>query len=517
MQSALLLAIVITWLTIVKGQCSIDPEDRTDCFLGDQVTCESAGCCWSPTAPGGLPWCFYPSSGASHRTTYVHLFEWSWSDIALECEEFLGPNNFTGVQVSPPQEHRILYANGERPWWERYQPVSYQLESRSGTREQFIDMVQRCNAAGVEIYVDAVINHMTGVVTNTEYGTAGSSFGYYQYPIYSWNDFHHNSDYPGQPNCQINSGDYANDAWRVRHCDLSGLVDLDTGSTYVQTTIGNYLADMVSIGVKGFRIDAAKHMEPSDLEGILKRVPDAFIYQEVIDLGNEAVKYEDYLYLGSLAEFLYGARLSDMFRYYSLSSLYNFGEAWGFMPSAKAQSFIENHDNERGHGAGGNVLTYKDGQLYNLANIFMLGWPYGYAQVMSSYVIRNTDHGPPSSPVWQNGRNTCFDSGSQWVCQHRWENIVSMVKFRSVTHGEPVVNWWSNSNNQIAFGRGSKGFVAINKETFAMNVRLQTSMPPGTYCDIIASTNSTCVSVTVDASSYVQVNIQSWGAFAIHV
>jgi len=53
----------------------------------------------------------------------------------------------------------------------------------------------------------------------------------------------------------------------VRHCDLSGLVDLDTGSTYVQTTIGNYLADMVSIGVKGFRIDAAKHMEPSDLEG----------------------------------------------------------------------------------------------------------------------------------------------------------------------------------------------------------------------------------------------------------
>ena len=47
-------------------------------------------------------------------------------------------------------------------WWVRYQPVSYLLESRSGTREEFVDMVQRCRAQGVNIYVDAVINHMTG-------------------------------------------------------------------------------------------------------------------------------------------------------------------------------------------------------------------------------------------------------------------------------------------------------------------------------------------------------------------
>ena len=40
--------------------------------------------------------------------------------------------------------------------------MSYLLESRSGTREEFVDMVQRCRAQGVNIYVDAVINHMTG-------------------------------------------------------------------------------------------------------------------------------------------------------------------------------------------------------------------------------------------------------------------------------------------------------------------------------------------------------------------
>lgn len=30
----------------------------------------------------------------------VHLFEWKWTDIAKECETFLGPMGYGGVQVS---------------------------------------------------------------------------------------------------------------------------------------------------------------------------------------------------------------------------------------------------------------------------------------------------------------------------------------------------------------------------------------------------------------------------------
>lgn len=33
------------------------------------------------------------------RTAIVHLFEWRWTDIAAECERYLGPNGFGGVQV----------------------------------------------------------------------------------------------------------------------------------------------------------------------------------------------------------------------------------------------------------------------------------------------------------------------------------------------------------------------------------------------------------------------------------
>ncbi len=33
------------------------------------------------------------------RSVIVHLFCWKWNDIADECERFLGPKGFCGVQV----------------------------------------------------------------------------------------------------------------------------------------------------------------------------------------------------------------------------------------------------------------------------------------------------------------------------------------------------------------------------------------------------------------------------------
>ena len=41
----------------------------------------------------------------SAPTTFVHLFEWNWQDVATECEQFLGPKGFAAIQVSPPNEH----------------------------------------------------------------------------------------------------------------------------------------------------------------------------------------------------------------------------------------------------------------------------------------------------------------------------------------------------------------------------------------------------------------------------
>ena len=441
---------------------------------------------------------------ASQPTTFVHLFEWNWQDVAQECEQYLGPKGYAAVQVSPPNEH----IQGSQ-WWTRYQPVSYQLKSRGGTRAQFIDMVNRCKAVGVNIYVDAVINHMAN---GSGTGTAGSTYGNKAYPIYSPQDFHNT--------CAIN--DY-NNRWQVQNCELVSLPDLNTGSAYVQQTLANYLNDLTNIGVAGFRFDASKHMAVGDIQGVMAKVNGTpLVFQEVIDQGGEAISSNEYTSVGLVTEFKYSTKLGDTFRNGKLAWLSNFGVGWGFLPSSSAVVFVDNHDNQRGHGGGGNVITFQDGRLYDLANVFMLAYPYGYPKVMSSYDYKgNTDAGGPSVPVHNGATLECF--GSNWQCEHRWPYIAGGVDFRNNTADNwTTTNWWDNGNNQIAFGRGSSGFVAINKESYSLTATLSTDMAAGTYCNVLkgelATDGQSCTgeTITVNANGSINANLATWDAFAIH-
>ncbi|PPK96150.1 alpha-amylase [Kineococcus xinjiangensis] len=462
----------------------------------------------------------------TNRSVLVHLFEWKWTDVALECERFLGPKGFAAVQISPPQEHAIVNNDKHQyPWWQRYQPVSYKIESRGGTRAQFADMVRRCNAVGVDVYADAVINHMSGVGSGT--GSAGTGFSPYTYNgTYQWQDFHHCGR---NGNDDITRDDY-DDRYIVQNCELENLADLNTQDNgYVRGRIAQYLNDLISLGVDGFRIDAAKHMDTNDIANIRSRLsnPNVYIYQEVIEGPNEAIKESEYFQNGDVTEFQYSTEIGRVFKTGQLSWLSGFGESWGFMRSDLAEVFVDNHDNQRGHGGGGNVVTHKDGQLYNLANYFMLAWPYGYPQVMSSYHFGSDWQGPPSNggnttrSVWVNGSPSGCNS-TEWVCEHRRTGISNMVSFHNATVGTGVSNWWSNGYQAIAFSRGTKGYAVVNKENFAVNRTWQTSLPAGTYCDVITgdinSTRTGCLgrSVVVNSSGQFTASVNAMQGLALH-
>lgn len=462
------------------------------------------------------------------RTVFVHLFEWKWTDVETECVEFLGPNGFAAVQVSPPNEHIDHTQVTDQAWWSRYQPVSYQLESRSGTRAEFASMVQTCKAAGVDIYVDAVINHMADQIG---VGVAGSTFDRttLDYPIYSANDF--NSCDP--PN--IAGADYGNDADRVRMCQLSGLPDLNHNSAYVRGQITAYLQDLVDLGVAGFRVDAAKHMEPGHINAILDDVDgDFYVFLEVIDPGGEAIAASEYTPFHDVTEFKYSQQLGEVFNTGQLAWLDQFGEPWGFMGATDAVVFVDNHDNQRGHGLAAQV-THRSGTLYDLANVYMLAWPYGYPKVMSSYEWGgvNDNQGPPADGAGNtldvhraDGSIACF--GQEWKCEHRWLPITNMVGFRNHATGQEafdITNWWSNGNDQIAFTRsgpnGGAGFVVINREGSAMNGRsYQTGLPAGTYCDVISGAvdGGSCTgrTIEVNGSGWATFDVGSMSAVAIH-
>lgn len=454
----------------------------------------------SPPATAGPP---------GDRDVLVHLFEWKWTDVARECTSFLGPKGFGGVQVSPPQEHVVLPGSGY-PWWQRYQPVSYQLGSRGGTRQQFAAMVSTCRAAGVKVYVDAVINHMAGSSSGT--GSAGSPYSHYDYPgTYQTQDFHH---------CGRNGNDDIvnyRDRWEVQNCELVDLSDLDTGAEYVRGRIAAYLNDLLTLGVDGFRIDGAKHIAAADVANIVSRLSrPAYVYQEVIFGDGEPIVPSEYRGSGDLLEFRYGRDLGRIFRTGQLAWFHNLGEAWGYEPADKAVTFVDNHDTQRD---GGDILTYKDGQLYPLANVFQLAWPYGSPKLMSSYAFSARDTGPPSDGAGRTNDVTCFSGG--WVCEHHWRQIANMVAFRNAVRGTPVANWWTNGANQIAFGRGSAGFVAINREGGTLARAFQTGLPAGTYCDVLHGefANGSCTgpTVVVDGAGSAQLSVAGMDAVAVHV
>ncbi|WP_341678320.1 carbohydrate-binding module family 20 domain-containing protein [Niveibacterium sp. SC-1] len=490
----------------------------------------------------GLP--ALASAQSTARTAFVQLFEWKWTDVAKECASYLGPKGFAAVQVSPPNEHNWISSGdgAPYPWWMRYQPVSYSLDrSRSGTRAEFIAMVNQCKAAGVGIYVDAVINHMSAGNSGTS--SAGRGWSWHNYPgLYGVNDFH-------SPVCGISNSDYTGSIDNVQNCELSGLQDLNTSTSYVRGKIADYLVDLANIGVAGFRVDAAKHMSPTDLGAIIDNVNarvgtnKPFWFLEVIGASGEVVQPSQYFGLAggaaTVTEFAFGPKLYDKFAGGGkLADLKTFGESWGLMGSSKAIAFVDNHDKQRNHGGGGNYITYHSGSTYDLANVFMLAWPYGYPALMSSYAFNrsstfDTSYGPPfnsdgsTKGPWDGGVTSpaCFNqSVGGWVCEHRWRSIGNMVSFRNATVANwTVTDWWDNGNNQVAFGRGNKGFVAINKEGTALTRTFKTSLPAAKYCDVISgdydATAKTCSGtvVTVDASGNVTMTVPANGAAAIHV
>ncbi|MEV7830868.1 carbohydrate-binding module family 20 domain-containing protein [Streptomyces subrutilus] len=414
------------------------------------------------------------------------LFEWKFDSVARACTDTLGPAGYGFVQVSPPQEH----IQGPQ-WWTSYQPVSYKIAGRLGDRNAFKAMVETCHAAGVKVVADSVINHMAA---GDGTGTGGSPYTKYGYPgIYSGADM---------DDCRATITNYQDRA-NVQNCELVQLADLDTGEDYVRGRIAGYLNDLLSLGVDGFRIDAAKHMPAADLANIKSRMSKPGVYwkQEAIYGAGEAVSPSEYLGTGDVQEFRYARDLKRVFQNENLAHLKNFGEAWGYMPSGQSGVFVDNHDTER----NGETLSYKNGSAYTLANVFMLAWPYGSPDVASGYEWSDKDAGPPNG----GSVNACYADG--WKCQHAWREISSMVGLRNAARGQAVTDWWDNGGDQIAFGRGSRAYVAINHEGASLTRTFQTSLPAGDYCDVQSGRG-----VTVNGSGRFTATLGAGTAVALH-
>ncbi|KAK8899441.1 alpha-amylase [Tritrichomonas musculus] len=252
-------------------------------------------------------WNIEPLKGRSgdyrngQKGAIVELFGWPDEDIEQECK-FIADAGYLGVKIFPHQEQVMStqpFENELNPWYFMYQPVSYRLQGRMGTRSQLRKMIKTCRSYGVRVYADAVVNHMSGngndaqdhrnpgagcVFWPGKQSSADDSQSPYYTPGYtfgtnSWGGSRNVLEFPAVPydpmdfHCEksLNSwtdGNIMNTGW------LTGLTDLDTSKDYVRQRIADYFTDLLSIGISGFRVDAAKHIHPVDLAAIFKKFKD---------------------------------------------------------------------------------------------------------------------------------------------------------------------------------------------------------------------------------------------------
>jgi alpha-amylase len=458
------------------------------------------------------------AGSANGGDVIANLFEWNWKSVGTECTGVLGPKGYGAVQVSPPQDS-IRLAGGSHPWWDVYQPVGYDLNSRMGDEAQFKSMVTACHNAGVKVYADAVINHMSGNDQPSTDSYGGDSFNVtaknYAAVPYGPADFH---TYPADcPNSGMAINDW-NSQQQVQECDLSNLADLKTESDGVRGKIAGYLNKLIGYGVDGFRVDSAKHINQADMANIESRLTDTqwggrpFVLQEVFPGSGGNLAPAAFESNGSVIGFDYADALKGQFQG-NIANLKTFGQSWGLEPSNKDGSMVTNHDTER----DGSTLNYKAGTQYTLATEFMLAWGYGTPSVYSGFAFNNSDDSPPAG---SNGvvTDTNCSSGA-WICTDRDRGVANMVGWHNAAQGQQVANWWDNGNNAIAFSRGGKAWISINNSGSAVTQTFATGLPAGSYCDVIhgdpAAGSCGGPAVTVDAAGNAAVTVAAHDSVAL--
>lgn len=261
---------------------------------------------------------------------------------------------FTHVQISPPQKSVARWE-----WWGRYQPVDYEkIESQLGNETELSQLIQKARTYNVKIIVDTVLNHMA----STNY------FPDLKFPQFSKKDFH----FPDAQPCISN---WTN-RFDVTHFWLctndfkrrGKLPDLDTESPYVRSVHLAYLKKLVSMGIEGFRFDAAKHIEASYFQAQLPQLPPAlFLYGEIIPGTGDDTK--EYSSLMKITDFYLLGTLIDVFKPGGdLRRLREMSGKIDPLAGKDAVVFARNHDTAMDPG----FYNFSDEQDWPLANAFVL-------------------------------------------------------------------------------------------------------------------------------------------------
>lgn len=189
----------------------------------------------------------------------LHCFDWTVSDVKAELAN-IAAAGFGSVQLSPMQRSDVRTGSS---WHDLYRPYDLAFKGGIGTEAELKDLCQEAANYGIKIIVDVVANHVD------------KTAGYHD----TWWDSNGRVRWEGG----INYGDRKS----ITHGQLGDYGDINSESSEVIARGKAYIEKLASLGVKGIRWDAAKHIGlPSEACGFwssVTSVPGLYHYGEILN------------------------------------------------------------------------------------------------------------------------------------------------------------------------------------------------------------------------------------------
>lgn len=420
----------------------------------------------------------------SEDEVILHAWSWSFDTIAANMAD-IATAGYTYVQTSPAQACYVGEDGGmalfsepgdsvRGKWYYYYQPTDWTIGNYMlGNRNAFKAMCDSAYAHGVKVIVDVLPNHTavdhTAVLPGLDNAVGGHE-----------NLFHANG--------LTDITDY-NDRMQCTTGKMGGLPDVNTENPDFQYYYMQYVNDLINLGARGFRYDTAKHIGlPSDpldpkagrnnfwdvatgreaVKGLSLLMPDSlYIYGEVLQDRN--VKEAEYAEYMDLVASNYGHALREAL---GKGSYFGADLADWHHPARPSQlvTWVESHDTYcNQHESAG--MT--DDQV-RAGFVFLTARQHGRPLFFSRPA------GSTRENYWGNNR-----IGARGNDEFKHPETVAAINFRKAMDGQ-IEHLFTNKDGAVVeIARGESGAALVNFSGKRQRVRLDTTLPEGTYTDSV--------------------------------
>lgn len=422
---------------------------------------------------------------ATNTESILHVWSWNFPTIAENMEQ-IADAGFTMIQTSPVQECYAPEGSGKKifddnvtegNWYYYYQPTAWKIGNNIlGTRDQMKQMMDSAKLYNVRVIVDVLPNHTAFDVDCVSDEMVKAVGG--RDKLYHSQGLNPVRDY--------------NDRYQCTLWGSGALPDVNTENPDFQKYYMEFVNDLLSLGVGGFRYDTAKHIgvhsDPVDtasgvkendfwdvatgrkaVKGVRLAVPydSLFVYGEVLqDKNVPEAEYADYM--GQTAS-SYGHVLREALQKGSAKNIDLVNWYHSSAPEYLT-TWVESHDtyanaHESAHLTDEQIRT---------------GWVFLTARQNGVPLFFSRPMGSTRQAYW--GDNILGARGND---EFFHPEVVAVNKFRQAMNGQKEDIQSIDNGEVLVVNRGKKGAAVVNISEHANFIDLPTGLPNGTYRDVV--------------------------------